>query len=248
MKLGEMNGPDVRELDKQGLVAVYPIAAFEQHGPHLPMLTDTMEANGIVDRLHERIPDEVVCLPAQWLGYSFHHMRFPGSLTATSDTHINLIVETVAGLISAGFDRVLIVNGHGGNKPDLQVALQKLGECFPDAMVFATSWWETAGPELETIREAGPTGWGHAGEMETSLMMALRPDLVKTDRLQADGTKSDSPYVGSTVRFRRMEEIAGRGNYGDPTVASADKGERMLTAVVDALVELVRDIRSGRMY
>ena len=229
-------------------VCIVVCGAVEQHGPHLPLLTDTIEANGIVDRLEERIPDDVICLPAQWLGYSFHHMRFPGSLTATSDTHINLIVETVAGLISAGFNTILIINSHGGNKADLQVALQKLKECYPDAKVFGASWWETAAPELDAIKEAGPTGSGHAGEMETSLMLALRPDLVKTDRFQADGTKSDSRHADSTMHFRRMDEFTSRGNYGDPTVASAEKGERMLAAAADTLVELVRDIKSGRLF
>ena len=247
MKLGEMNWPDIKELDREHLVAVYPIAAFEQHSLHLPLLTDTIESEGIVARLDQRIPDEIVCLPTQWLGYSFHHMRFGGSLTATSETHINMIVETVAGLLSADFENILILNGHGGNQADLKVALQKLKEGYPDARVYGASWWEVAAPELEAIREAGPEGWGHAGEMETSMMMVLRPDLVKTDRLHVDGTKSDSPYASRIVQFHRMEEISTRGNYGDPTVASAEKGERMLSAIVDNLVELVREIRKGRL-
>ena len=120
MKLGEMNWPDIQELAKDQLVGVYPIASFEQHGPHLPLLTDTMETSEIVNRLDQRISDQLVCLPTQWLGYSFHHMRFGGSLTATSETHIRLIVETVSGLIGAGFNKVLIVNGHGGNQPGSQ--------------------------------------------------------------------------------------------------------------------------------
>ena len=79
------------------------------------------------------------------------------------------------------------------------------------------------------------------------MMLAIRPDLVKTDRLHADGTKSDSPYASRIVQFHRMEEISTRGNYGDPTVASAEKGERMLNAIVDNLVELVREIQKGRL-
>lgn len=247
MQLGEMNWPDVQELDKERLVAVYPIASFEQHGLHLPLLTDTIETTGIVARLDQRIPEEVVCLPTQWLGYSFHHMRFDGSLTATSDTHINLVVETVAGLISANFKNILILNGHGGNQSDLRVALQKLKERYPDVRVCGASWWEVAAPELDDIREAGPDGWGHAGEMETSMMMVLRPDLVKADRLHVDGTKSKSLYESRVVRFQRMDEYTTRGNYGDPTVASVEKGERMLDAVVQNLVELVRDIQNGQL-
>ena len=216
MKLGEMNWPDIQKLDREGLVGVYPIASFEQHGPHLPLLTDTLETAEIVDRLDHRIPDQVACLPTQWLGYSFHHMRFGGSLTATSETHIRVIVETVSGLVGAGFNKVLIVNGHGGNQPDLRVALQHLKE-------------------------------QHAGEMETSLMLAIHPDLVKTDRFRDNSIRRESEYASSIVEFRRMDEWSEPGHWGDPTVATARKGEQMLAAIVDSLEEIVGQIRSGSL-
>jgi len=247
MKLGEMQWPAVGELDKDRVVAVFPIAAFEQHGLHLPLLTDTIETTGIVDRLDAKIGNRIVCLPTQWLGFSFHHMRFGGSLTATSQTHISMIVETVDGLVQAGFRRILILNGHGGNRADMRVAQQDLKRMHPEALVWGASWWEVAGPQLDAIKEAGPTGSGHAGEMETSLMLVLRPDLVLTDRLHADGFDPESAYHDRATRFLRTDEQSERGNYGDPTVASEDKGERMLTAVVDSLTEVVGDILADRL-
>ncbi len=247
MKLGEMNWPDIQELAKDQLVGVYPIASFEQHGPHLPLLTDTMETDEIVNRLDQRIPDQVVCLPTQWLGYSFHHMRFGGSLTATSETHIRVIVETVSGLIGAGFNKVLIVNGHGGNQPDLRVALQELKERHDGARVYGASWWEVAAAKLDQIKEAGAAGSGHAGEMETSLMLAIRPDLVKPDRFRDNSIRRESEYASSIVEFRRMDEWSEPGHWGDPTVATAQKGEQMLTAIVDSLEEIVGQIRTGRL-
>ena len=140
MKLGEMNWPDVADLDRDRIVAVFPIASFEQHGHHLPFLTDTMETTGVVDRLDARIGDRLLCLPTQWLGYSFHHMRFGGSLTATAETHIRMIVETVDGLVQAGFPRILILNGHGGNQADLKVAQQNLKEKHDGTCVLCASW------------------------------------------------------------------------------------------------------------
>jgi len=247
MKLGEMQWPAIRELDKERVVAILPIASFEQHGPHLPLLTDTIEATGIVDRLDAKIGGRVVCLPTQWLGFSLHHMRFGGSLTATSQTHIGIIVETVDGLVQAGFGRILILNGHGGNRADMRVAQQDLKRMHPDVFVWGASWWEVAGSRLDAIKEAGPTGSGHAGEMETSLMLALRPDLILTDRLQADGFDPESEYRDHVTRFLRIDEQSERGNYGDPTAASAEKGERMLSAVVDSLVEVIDDILADRL-
>ena len=210
-------------------------------------MTDTLETEEIVNRLDQRIPDQVVCLPAQWLGYSFHHMRFGGSLTATSGTHIRIIVETVSGLIGAGFNKVLIVNGHGGNQPDLRVALQDLKEQHDEARVYGASWWEVAAARLAKIKEAGAAGSGHAGEMETSLMLAIHPDLVKTDRFRDNSIRRESEYASSIVEFRRMDEWSEPGHWGDPTVASAEKGEQMLTAIVDSLEEIVGQIRGGTL-
>ncbi len=242
-----MNWPDIQKLDREGLVGVYPIASFEQHGPHLPLLTDTLETAEIVNRLDQRIPDQVACLPTQWLGYSFHHMRFGGSLTATSETHIRVIVETVSGLVGAGFNKVLIVNGHGGNQPDLRVALQHLKEQHDGARVYGASWWEVAAASLEKIKEAGVAGSGHAGEMETSLMLAIHPDLVKTDRFRDNSIHRESEYASSVVEFRRMDEWSEPGHWGNPTVATAQKGEQMLDAIADSLEKIVGQIRSGSL-
>ena len=247
MKLGEMNWPDIRDMDKERVVAVYPIASFEQHGHHLPLLTDTMQLDAMVEGMNDRAGDRIVTLPTQWLGYSFHHMRFGGSLTARSQTHIRMLVETVDGLIRAGFDKVLIVNGHGGNDADMKVALQDLKESHADARVYGASWWGVSAPQLDALREAGPGGSGHAGETETSMMLALRPDLVRTDRLHRDGGKPPSPYTDSVDRFRRIDEHSSRGNVGDPSFGTAEKGERMLAAVVTCLVEIVGDILNGSL-
>ncbi|MEE2657270.1 MAG: creatininase family protein [Candidatus Latescibacterota bacterium] len=247
MKLGEMTWPDVKALDKTNLVPVYPIASFEQHGPHLPFLTDTMETQEVVDRLERRLPDDVICLPTQWLGYSFHHTRFAGSITATSDTHINLITETVSCLIEAGFPKVLIVNGHGGNQADMSVALQKLKEHHEESRVFGASYWKVADRQLDEIREAGPHGWGHAGEMETSMMLVIRPDLVKADLPHRDGTHPESQYGERVSQFLRMDEMTELGIYGDPKFGSSEKGERMLEAIADSLAEVILDIQGGRL-
>ena len=246
MKLGELTWPEVKELDKEKLVPVYPIASFEQHGPHLPLLTDTLETADIVERLDRRLPDDVVCLPTQWLGYSFHHKRL-ACVTASSDTHINLITETVGCLIEAGFPQVMIVNGHGGNESDMAVALQKLKEKYEEARVYGVSYWKVAQERLDQIREAGPHGWGHAGEMETSMMMVIRPDLVKGEVPARDGWHPESAHGEQVEQFLRIDEMTKQGVYGDPTYGTAAKGERMLEAAAESLAEVVRDIQSGRL-
>ena len=242
MKLAELNWPDLEQVPRD-VVVIFPIASFEQHGPHLPFITDTAEVTAIVERLDLELANEILCLPTQWLGYSPHHMKFKGSITAKSDTHINMIVDTVTSMASADFTSVLIVNGHGGNMANMDVALQRLMEECRNTLVYGTSWFMY--DEIGAIREAGPDGWGHAGEMETSVMMAAHPDLVKTDRFQKDGHPIRSELASQVKRYRWMHDSTDRGNFGDPTFGTAAKGERFLKAAVDVLVRIVGDIRSG---
>jgi creatinine amidohydrolase len=244
MKLAQLNWPDMEKVSRETVV-IFPIAALEQHGPHLPFITDTAEVTAIIERLDQEIPTEILCLPTQWLGYSPHHMRFKGTITAKAETHINLIIDTVTSMISADFNRILIVNGHGGNIPNMTVALQRLLEANPDARVYGTSWFVY--DEISAIREAGPDGWGHAGEMETSVMMAIHPDLVQTDRLQKDGHPQTSDLKPHVTRYRMMHEATDRGVYGDPTFGSAEKGARFVTAAVGVLKRIVEDIKQGRL-
>jgi creatinine amidohydrolase len=244
MKLAELNWPDMEKVSRDTVV-IFPIAALEQHGPHLPFITDTAEVTAIMDRLDEAIPQEILCLPTQWLGYSPHHMRFKGTITARSETHINMIVDTVKSMVSADFNRILIVNGHGGNIANMSVALQTLMEDCAETQVFGTSWFTY--DEIAEIREAGPHGWGHAGEMETSVMMAIHPTLVKTDRFQKDGHPLQSELAGQVKRYRWIQEATDRGNFGDPTFGSEEKGERFLKAAVEVLIRIVEDIKKGHL-
>ncbi|MEE3263233.1 MAG: creatininase family protein, partial [Candidatus Latescibacterota bacterium] len=127
------------------------------------------------------------------------------------------------------------------------VALQKIKETHDDTRVFGASHWRIAGQELDEIKEAGPLGSGHAGEMETSMMLVIRPDLVKADRPGLDGIHPESRHGGLVAQFQRMDERTRVGVHGDPSFGTAEKGEQMLEAVVDGLVEVVSDIRNGRL-
>ena len=229
MKLAELTWPDLEQVSRDDTVVVYPIAAFEQHGPHLPFITDTAEVAAIVDRLDAEIPDQVLCLPAQWLGYSPHHLRFKGTITAQSETHINMIVDTVSSMVHADFDKIAIVNGHGGNVPNMNVALQRLMEKCPDARIYGTSWF--AYDELSQIREAGPHGWGHAGEMETSVMMACIPNGSKQTACKRTATHrspsapAKSPATGGSTN-RPTKAPTATPPLGPPKRGSASSAPR----------------------
>ena len=247
MRLAELTSPEVANLPKD-IVVVAPLASVEQHSLHLPVFTDSLIAEEVARRLEARIPDEVLVLPVMWFGYSQHHGRYPGTLSARSASYLDLLMDLVSAVVDHGFRKVLIVNTHGGNEVNISVLLQRLMEKYEDADVFATTPY--SGPaegEMEKIMEAGPRGSGHAGETETSMILALRPDLVKTDRLQADGHCGRLNLPG-VRNYRRFDRRTSHGGLGDPRSATAEKGERFFKVAEDHLADVVRKIREGSFY
>lgn len=242
MILAEMNSPDIAALPRD-IVVLMPVASCEQHSLHLPVLTDTMIGTEIARRVHERCPNDVLVLPTQWLGYSQHHIRYPGTLSASSETHIALMLETIDSMARHGFKNFLIVNNHGGNSANVSVLLQRLMERYGDQDIrFFSRWGWASNEKLNQIRELGNAGSGHAGETETSMILAIRPDLVRTDQLDADGDQ-DRPQVAGLASYRRFDQRTRHGGVGDPRPATAEKGERMLDASADEIAEQVRMIR-----
>jgi len=242
MILAEMTSPDVDALPRD-IVVVVPVASTEQHSLHLPVLTDSLIIGEVTRRLEARAPDDVLLLPVLWLGYSQHHMRYPGTVSARSDTHQDAMMDIVSSMLNHGFRKLLIVNSHGGNGANISVLLQRLMEQEHDADIYAcTSYSGPASKEIAKIREAGPEASGHAGETETSMMLALRPELVKTDRLDADGQRARLNLPGVS-EYRRMDQRTTHGGVGDPTSATAEKGERFFEAAAEGLAETVERIR-----
>jgi creatinine amidohydrolase len=233
-------------------VVVFTFGAVEQHGKHLPLRTDALIGEEIASRLDSACGGRLLVLPVQWMGLSLHHMRFPGTLTASVDTYISLATDSIASVGQAGFRKLLLLNSHGGNVAALDVVLVKARERFPETRVFACTYWNAAAPELRALRESELGGMGHACELETSLVLACRPDLVDMTQLAPDGLQAISSFLGkdmlaggSVSVSRRFEEISQDGGVGDPRTASAEKGERFFSAIVAKLKALVEEIESG---
>jgi creatinine amidohydrolase len=237
MRFPEMTAPEIRSVDRNSTVVVAPIAACEQHSQHLPVITDTVLVGAVADGLEAARPDRVLLLPVQWLGASEHHLPFGGTLTATLPTYEQMLIEIVTPLLRDGFRRVLLLNGHGGNIDPLHVALRRLDAAFPEAVLTGAAYWELAAAEIAALCEGPRKSMGHACEIETSMMMHLRPDLVRKDRIQDDPSPGFAPDgLFHAVDFGRRTE---RGAVGYPSFASAEKGKRMLEAIVPKVVEVV---------
>ena len=247
MILAEMTSPEIDALPRD-IVVLIPVASCEQHSLHLPVLTDSMIGQEVARRVHERCPDDVLVLPTQWLGYSQHHIRYPGTVSAVSETHLLLMMDIVASMAGHGFKKIFIQNSHGGNHANISVLLQRLMERFGDSGAeFYSRWAWASGDKLDEIRELGEAGSEHAGETETSMIMAIRPDLVRTDRLDPDGKREDMRVEG-LASYYRFDQSTRHGGIGDPRPATAEKGERMLDVSADEIAAQIREIRALRPF
>jgi creatinine amidohydrolase len=241
MRFHELTWPELRQVDRAGTVVVAPIAACEQHGPHLPTFTDTILVTAVAERVEGRQPGRVLLLPTLWLGASGHHLPFGATLSAEADVHVTVLCELLTPLLADGYRRVLVLNGHGGNIDTMQMALRRLQPRHRDCLLTGASYWDLAQPEFAAIAEGPRKVMGHACEFETSMMLALRPELVKRDLARADGREQEPALRGLYVAAD-MAQRTERGNFGHPELASAEKGERLLRAAADRVVEVVETL------
>lgn len=244
--------PEIESLAREdGSILVLPVASIEQHGYHMPTATDTILADAVAKGGAEAVSDDLPVLvgPPITPGYSPHHMVFGGTLTLEFDTMLAAVEDIVASSLEAGFDAVLLLNGHGGNIPLINTAVTTIGKDHEEALIYGISYFYLAESFIDDLRDSEPGGMGHAGEFETSLMLHLRPDLVDTDRM--DGTNMDDPHEltlndmfdgGPLAVYHSFEYYTDSGTIGDPTHASAEKGERLYDGLTDELGSLLGEI------
>lgn len=210
--------------------AILPLGATEQHGPHLPQGTDTILAWEICRRVAERTAGYL--LPPIPITYSWVWRNFTGSIWISTTTLVALVKEIVVGLERQGLKAMLIVTGHGANQVPLKYAVRELMEESKVAILY-TALYEQAKvvQEMESRFWRGPYEL-HAEELETSLMLALRPELVQMHRAVKDYPPIPEYYGHTAIS---MGDLARTGVFGDATLASADKGVRWLEMIVNNL-------------
>ena len=154
MLLKNLTWPEVKSLDFDRLIVVFPTGSFEQHGPHLPFTTDTDIVTGIAEAVEQAMPDRVLLLPTLWPGLSTHHMHFPGTMDVPQSVYIQLITELGKSIANMGARRVFVLNGHGGNDTPLRAALRELKTAVPKTRFVFASYWSLAGKTLREVRES----------------------------------------------------------------------------------------------
>ena len=235
--------------DLSGRIAVISTGHVEQHGYHLPTATDTLIVQALADGLARSRPDEVICLPAWPYGVSTHTHEFPATLDLGGRVFEDFFLAIVGRLVGLGVEMVYFSNGHGGNHSYLVNVVKRAGERWPQTFT-ATEWLHTTGPSLESLRQSGRGGMGHGGELETSYLLHLRPDLVKTERatVETDFISTPNYYMdwiegGRLIANPPWSDDTRSGLYGDGTLGTAEKGRAWLAAAVAERLESVTEIR-----
>lgn len=242
MKFHETPWTELKNVDKESTLLLFPVGSCEQHGPHLPTFTDSLEAQAVAEGVESRMSDRVLMLPTLWVGASEHHLPFGGTLTVRTETHITLLIELLQPLLADGYRRLLILNSHGGNTDTIHVALRRLQQEFPDVLLTGAGFWDLAAKELAALCESPQDGPWHAGEVETSLIKTIRPDLVRetTDLKDCDRPLPD--VLRGLYISRDMAQSTQDGFLGYPSQGTAEKGEKFLEASVTRVVEVCEEL------
>jgi creatinine amidohydrolase len=251
-RYADMTWPEVGQVAAEDRVVVLPVATIEDHGPHLPIDCDVRIVEAICAQACARAPETTLLLPPVSYGYSPHHRDFPGSLNIRWNVFVDYLTDITHDLAGHGFRRIIIANGHGSNAPLVNLAARLTIVEHPEVICCDYMYLHTpAGLQaLQSARESvSPGGMAHACELETSIYLALAPDLVQMDKAQKDISYPPSDYFyydwvdgpGSMMEY--WSTLSRTGTMGDPTVATAAKGEIFLRAAVDELLMVIGEMK-----
>ena len=249
--------PDIQAMpNKADVVILQPIGSIEQHGPHLPLIVDAAIATAVVgkalqevDRLGMAVP--AYALPTLCYGKANEHWHFPGTITLSTQTLIATLLEVGESLYRAGFRKWVIVNGHGGQPQIIEIVARDLHQRYDDFLVFPHFVWQVPNVAAELMTAKELEIGIHAGDAETSLMLAILPDQVRLDQavaeyppeLPADSLLSmegNLPFAWVT------RDVSRSGVIGDARIATQDKGDRILTSLVKGWVQVIQDVHAFR--
>ncbi len=237
-------------------VVVAPLGSLEQHGHHLPMLTDTMIITEIARRAEFELGDEARFLPTLWLGASHHHLAFPGTVSLSNNLYVSVIEDVLESLIGGGFRRIFLLNGHGGNITPGRQALynvQLRHRDKPELFLAFSSWWALSAEQVATIPGLQSPSVTHACEQETSMILRTRPELVDMESATGTNIPFDSafyvPDFSGPSRVdvpRAFNQLSKTGAFGHPELATAGKGEALFQAAAGEVVRFVREFAAWR--
>ena len=252
---GDYKTTDFTEIDPEATIAVLPVAAIEQHGPHLPVSTDTTIMNGMLDTVIAHLPDDldIRILPVQAVGKSNEHLHAPGTLTLPAATLIEAWTELGLSIARAGVRKLIVVNSHGGNEEIMGIVTRELRVRF-SMLAVKTSWMRFGRPP-GMYSEVEDRYGIHGGDVETSLMLHFRPDLVdmrKAEDFVSAVTRAEQDFellrhTGQNAFAWMAGDLNDAGVVGEAAKATAEKGRATAEHQAEGFIRLLRDVRKARL-
>lgn len=241
MILKEMTWTEVEATSRE-VVVLIPTGSCEQHGPHLPLFTDSILATAACEAIEKALPEQTLLTPCLWLGASGHHLAMAGTLSASFPAYMGALQSVVESLLPHGFHKFYVINGHGGNTEPNGVALRELKLKYPSATFGHHGYFHFIGSEIESIMEGPLKQIRHACEAEASMMMHVAPHLVRMEKLRDDGLRSNPPVQGVIHHFDEMTE---QGSFGYAILATAEKGKQLFELAVKGCVREIKALADG---
>lgn len=249
--------PEIEAYLVERQTVLLPVGSTEQHGPHLPLGTDTIEAISVAEGVAERL--DLLVAPPLWFGDARSHLAYPGTVALRPETMLDVLKDIYDSLAFHGFERVITVNGHRrANVPAIKLAAKQAKETNPEVEYVLADLVQIAVSDHEELMDGSPEDGTHAGEFETSFVMTEKPDLVREEEFEPQVGKPVSDRVTRSALDKQdtlqtasswQENAAKReeshpGHRGDPTQASAEKGAELREAMIESVVEFVEDIQT----
>lgn len=252
----QFTAKELEHMDKEHSVAAIVVGSCEQHARHLPLGTDLILGEAVLKRAAKKAEGAVLMLPSIPYGFSRHHLHFTGTISLEQE-ELAAVIETIFYTIhSYGFKRLLVINSHGGNSAALQYALNELGANYGIKLIFAR-YWDFVGDYIQNQwRESPLGGLGHAGEMETALMMHIAPELVRKNEITGyqipqGGNRwfnADMFAKNSVVMYNDFDIYSPDGNVGMAQFATPEKGKALFEYCTDCLAEFLDNFWVDNLY
>ncbi len=242
--------PEVEQMpNKENTVIIQPMGAIEQHGYHLPLVVDSAISQGVLGEALKGLSADIpaFALPTLYYGKSNEHIGFPGTISLSAQTLLNLLREMAQSIYQAGFRKLILMNSHGGQPQILDIISRDLHQEYPDFLIFPFFTWRVPHLTKELMTKMEGEVGIHAGDAETSLILSLLPDQVKMDLAVREypkdlGGDSLLSLEGKLPFPWLTKELSESGVMGDATAATKEKGDRILASLTQGWIEAITDV------